>query len=87
MAIASSKLDVHVLANTILCLDFCLEGRLLGHAQLCVSDVKHIIKITEAMGNMVFQHRNWFTDRCPASKERCTAIKNTYREVNIMTSE
>ena len=32
MAIANQKLDVHVLANTILCLDYLLEGRVLNHA-------------------------------------------------------
>lgn len=82
MAIANQKIDVHVLANTILCLDYYLESRLLNHASLTERDVKHVIKLTEALGNMVFSHRNWFTERCPSSKERCAAIKNTFREVN-----
>ena len=72
-----------MLADIIKCLDFCLDGRLLSHAALSVSDIKSILRITESLGNLIFSHRNWFQERCPSSKERCVSIKNTYRDVNL----
>ena len=82
MAIANTKLDVHVLASTILCLDYCLDGRLLGYASLIETDVKQVVRLTEEIGKMVFSHRTWIEKRCPSSKERQIAMKNSYRELN-----
>lgn len=72
-----------MLADLIKCIDFCMEGRLLNHASLQVNDIKTLLKITDSIGNLIFSNRNWLTERCPASKERCIAIKNTYRDVNL----
>lgn len=72
-----------MLSDLIKCLDFCLEGRLLNHAALSISDIKRVMKITENLGNLIFTHRNWLLERCPSSRERCIAIKNTYRDVNL----
>ena len=81
MVISSSKPDVHLLANVLMCLDFCMDSRLLSHASMKASDIKRVLKLTEALGNMVFSHRSWLQERCPSSKERCVAIKNTFRDV------
>ena len=83
MLLRNQKPDMIFLADLVKCLDFCLEGRLLNHAALTVSDIKRTIKITENLGNLVFSHRNWLQERCPSSKERCVAIKNTFRDVNL----
>lgn len=59
MLLRNSKPDMIFLADLVKCLDFCLEGRLLNHAALTVSDIEQTIKITENLGNLVFAHRNW----------------------------
>lgn len=48
-----------MLADVIRCINFCLDGRVLAHAALKVSDIKSLLRITESIGNMIFSHRNW----------------------------
>ena len=80
---ASSKPNVSLMSDLIICLDFCMDRRLLGHALLRYSDVKPVLRLTEAIANIIFQNRAWLQERCPSSKERCSNIKNTFRDVTL----
>ena len=73
-------LDVSFIADLIRTLDFCYQGRIMGHGTLDFKELEQIVDIVDLVGKIVFERRNWIQEICPSAKERHVKIKNCFRE-------